>query len=240
MKNKSNIYEPEYIKNLFNAMSVSYERMNYIASFGFSHRWRHQFLKKISKKERGLQVLDLLSGMGETWVPIKKQFPGCAITAIDFCDGMNDRADKKNGKKFSGGVQICRQDVLQNNLPSASFDVIICCFGLKTFNEDQLVLLASQVERLLKPGGEFSFIEVSVPANKVLQFFYKFYLCFLIPLIGKMMLGNPKEYRMLWNYTSLFGNANKPAEIFASKGLDTRKESYFFGCATGISGNKSH
>lgn len=40
-----NIYDPEFVKGLFNRMSNSYERMNFITSFGFSIRWRRQFLK---------------------------------------------------------------------------------------------------------------------------------------------------------------------------------------------------
>ena len=33
------IYNPAFVKNLFNSMSKSYNRMNYITSFGFSERW---------------------------------------------------------------------------------------------------------------------------------------------------------------------------------------------------------
>ena len=50
----NNIYNPEYVQTLFDKMSQSYERMNYITSFGFSIRWRHQFLNKI----KGAQKID--------------------------------------------------------------------------------------------------------------------------------------------------------------------------------------
>lgn len=60
-----NIYDPIFVKNLFNKMSKSYERMNYIASFGFSIIWRKQFIKKLDKNESKIKVIDLLSGLGE-------------------------------------------------------------------------------------------------------------------------------------------------------------------------------
>lgn len=44
---RKNIYDPQFVKNLFNTMSGSYERMNYITSFGFSIRWRKQFLRSL-------------------------------------------------------------------------------------------------------------------------------------------------------------------------------------------------
>lgn len=55
-------------------MSKSYERMNYITSFGFSIIWRKQFIKNLEKNESNIQVIDLLSGLGENWSYIKKDF----------------------------------------------------------------------------------------------------------------------------------------------------------------------
>ena len=76
------IYNPEYVKGLFNRMSSSYERMNYITSFGFSIRWRTPFLEpfqSITDWKKYEIVLDvyakatniaygaLLSGTGQIW-----------------------------------------------------------------------------------------------------------------------------------------------------------------------------
>ncbi|MEZ4904035.1 MAG: class I SAM-dependent methyltransferase [Spirosomataceae bacterium] len=72
---ENNIYSTEFVKELFNKMSSSYERMNYITSFGFSIRWRTQFLEKFKATNEKVQVIDLLSGMGETWGGIKNKFP---------------------------------------------------------------------------------------------------------------------------------------------------------------------
>lgn len=237
-KNSTPLYDPAYIKELFNTMSVSYERMNYITSFGFSYRWRTQFLKKITNRNSGLEILDLLSGMGETWGPVKDRFPNCKLTALDFCDGMVAKAQKKNEKKFNNAISVVKQDVLNNELPSSFFDIAVCGFGLKTFDEAQLLILAMEVKRVLKPGGQFSFVEVSVPNNKLLLALYKLHLKYLVPVCGRLMLGNPSEYQMLWKYTSNFRNSEKAAEIFVNAGLQAKNENYFFGCASGISGQK--
>ena len=83
---ENDIYNPEYVKSLFNKMSSSYERMNYITSFGFSIRWRNQYIKKFNKTNDKVYVIDLLTGMGESWSSIKKVFPNSNITALDFSD----------------------------------------------------------------------------------------------------------------------------------------------------------
>lgn len=83
-----NIYEPEFVKKLFNQMSSSYERMNYITSFGFSIRWRKQFIDKLGNSNEKLNVIDLLSGLGENWTLLKRNFPNSNFYALDFSENM--------------------------------------------------------------------------------------------------------------------------------------------------------
>lgn len=219
-------------------MSASYERMNYITSFGFSIRWRQQFISLLQTEKENPELLDLLTGMGETWNAVKRKFPKAKLTAVDFSEGMLQYAEKKNKSKFNSEIILLKQDLLQNNLADGKYDIIICSFGLKTFNEEQLKLIAKETKRILKPGGEFSFIEVSKPESKILQFLYGFYLGKIIPILGRLLLGNPVEYKMLWEYTNKFGNAKRTAELFKEAGLTVYYKSYFFGCATGFYGRK--
>lgn len=235
---ENNIYSPEYVRGLFNRMSSSYERMNFITSFGFSIRWRNQFIKNLNQPGRSVEVLDLLTGMGETWESIKRRLPDSRLTGLDFSDGMLKHALHKNEAKYNGEVVVLQQDVLSNTLPGNHYDFVICAFGLKTFNQEQLNQLALETKRILKCGGEFHFVEVSQPENKLLNFLYGFYLGKVIPVLGKLLLGGPEEYRMLWKYTRQFRNARQAADIFSNVGLKASFHSYFFGCATGISGTK--
>lgn len=70
-----NIYHPEFVKALFNKMSSSYERMNFITSFGFSIRWRKQFLRYLHSNGQNIEIIDLLTGMGETWEDFVQKYP---------------------------------------------------------------------------------------------------------------------------------------------------------------------
>lgn len=234
----NSIYNPEYVKELFNRMSSSYERMNYITSLGFSIRWRTQFLEPFRSSADKIEIIDLLTGMGETWGSVKNKFPNAKLTALDFSSEMLKSAKIKNDKHFNSNVLLLEQDILRSDLPSSHYDIVICAFGLKTFDDEQLKTLAKETKRILKIGGQFSFIEVSKPTNKILKQFYGFYLGKVIPILGKLLLGNPREYKMLWNYIDKFGNAKRASEIFSSQGLETKWNSYFYGCSTGFSGYK--
>ncbi len=235
---EDNIYNPIYVQGLFNRMSSSYERMNYITSFGFSIRWRTQFLEPFQSTTDKIEIIDLLTGMGETWGAVKNKFPNAKLSALDFSTEMLKNAKKKSEQHFDNNVLLLQQDILKSDLPSNFYDIVICAFGLKTFDPEQLQVLATETKRILKAGGQFSFIEVSKPTNKILKQLYSFYLGRIIPVLGKLLLGNPTEYKMLWRYTDKFDNAKKAEEIFNKQGLTTKSKSYFYGCSTGFSGHK--
>ena len=234
----SNIYEPEFVKKLFNQMSSSYERMNYITSFGFSIIWRKQFIKALNKKESKIKVIDLLSGLGENWSYLKNRFPNAEFYALDFSEEMVEKSRKKGKIIFQNKIEIFQDDILKNELKSEEFDIITCAFGLKTFNESQIDLLAKQVYRMLKKEGQFTFIEISKPQNSILYFLYSFYLGKIIPILGKLFLGNPDDYKMLWLYTKKFESCKKVEAIFKKNNLNVQYKEYFFGCASGIYGAK--
>lgn len=95
-----------------------------------------------------------------------------------------------------------------------------------------------ETKRILKPGGKFSFVEVSKPESFILKLFYGFYLGNIIPILGRLFQGDPTSYEMLWQYTEKFVNAKSVTEIFQTVGLTANYNSYFFGCASGFSGYK--
>lgn len=232
------IYTPSYVKGLFDRMSASYERMNFLTSFGFSIRWRRQFLEPLPATDAPVEVMDLLTGMGETWGWTKRRYPQAKLTVLDFSEGMLKYAQAKSRDKYQGEVVVLQQDVLQNQLPSEHFDIVTCAFGLKTFNAAQLEVLAQETKRVLKPGGHFTFVEVSKPEGGLLRALYGLYLGRMIPVLGRLLLGDPEEYKMLWRYTNSFGNAKEAMRIFQQAGLTAEYASYFHGCATGFHGVK--
>ena len=95
-----NIYNPEFVKGLFNRMSSSYERMHYITSFEFSIRWRRQFLNSFSSTKEKVEIMDLLTGMGENWETVRRKFPNANISALDFSEEMVKNAKLKNKEYF--------------------------------------------------------------------------------------------------------------------------------------------
>lgn len=234
----ADIYDAKYIEELFDEMSKSYEKVNYVTSFGFSKRWRSQFVGNAQIKETST-VCDLMCGMGECWSAIiKKMSANSKLIAVDLSNGMLKGALKRRNKYTNHSISISKQNALENDLENEFADTVVSAFGIKTFSDEQKEILASEIRRVLKPNGTFSLIEVSVPSNSLLKPFYMFYLKTIIPLIGSIFLGNPENYKMLGVYTEKFVNCRKMKEIMEDQGFEVTFHDYFFGCATGLSGKK--
>ena len=232
------IYEPKFVERLFDNMSSSYTKMNYITSFGFSERWRRQCVEEIDIEE-GKVVVDLMTGMGECWKHIlKNSDSNSQLIGLDFSSGMINRAERRKVKFSDANIALLKENVFDNSIESESADYVISGFGLKTFNDEQLAKLANEIDRILKPHGKFSLIDVSVPGIGILKPFYMFYLKNIIPILGKVFLGSPETYKMLGIYTQEFGNSKNVFDIFKKANFEVEYFEYFFGCASGIKGVK--
>jgi demethylmenaquinone methyltransferase/2-methoxy-6-polyprenyl-1,4-benzoquinol methylase len=215
-------------------MAATYGRVNVISSFGFCVRWRHQAAAGLPLTGAGC-VVDLMCGMGELWGLFAKGLPASArVIGVDLSVEMTRRAVRQ----WPFPVDVHVLDVFEWDAPEALADVVVSSFGLKTFDRDQQKRLAQVVARLLKPGGTCSFIEVSVPRTGPLRALYMFYLKRVIPIIGKVLLGDPECYRMLGVYTEAFGDASYFAQCLRECGIDAILKPHFFGCATGVRGRK--
>lgn len=233
-----NIYEPSFVENLFDKMSRSYSKMNYITSFGFSERWRKQCVNSIHIT-KGETVVDLMTGMGECWKPIlSNSNEDSRLIGLDFSSEMMQYARLNKSKFKTSKIELLKENVFDNSIPNEIADVVISGFGLKTFNNEQLENLAKEVHRILKPSGRFSFIEISVPQNVILRIAFMYYIKYIIPILGKLFLGNPETYKMLGVYTKAFKNSKQVFEIFKRENFEIEYVKYFFGCATGIKGVK--
>jgi len=232
------IYESKFVEDLFDKMSESYSRVNYITSFGFSAKWRCQCVKELDI-QKGAIIVDLMTGMGECWKYILKKENGVKkLIALDFSKEMIKKATQNKMKYENQQIEIRRENVFENGIENESADYIISGFGLKTFNENQLKKLAFEINRILKQKGKFSLIDVSVPKNNLLKIGYMFYLKNVIPILGKLLLGNPETYKMLGIYTEEYKDSKKVFRIFKEQGFEVKYVNYFYGCASGIKGMK--
>jgi demethylmenaquinone methyltransferase/2-methoxy-6-polyprenyl-1,4-benzoquinol methylase len=102
---------------------------------------------------------------------------------------------------------------------------------LKTLDDQQLRQFARLTKDLLKPAGRAAFVEIHVPENRLLRWFYLFYIRHVIPTVGRLCLGNPNCYRHLALYTEDYAKRDFFADYLKEAGLEVDMRPLFFGCA---------
>jgi demethylmenaquinone methyltransferase/2-methoxy-6-polyprenyl-1,4-benzoquinol methylase len=147
-----------------------------------------------------------------------------------MCDRQKRRLARHPGLR----ADIRCENALATSLPDKSVDHVVSAFGLKTFDEHQLVRLADELFRILLPGGSASLFEISLPPNKFLRAPYDFYISSVVPWMGKVLLGDIECYRMLGVYTDAFGSCSRFADMFKRAGFIVREQNHFFGCASSL------
>ncbi len=233
------IYDPAFVKDVFDRCSDRYIAFSYLCSFGFTERWRRQCVAALPAPVAGAEGYDLMAGTGEAWGHLLRGHSAIGrIVAVDISEGMHRRAMERLHRERAERIMFIRDDVLASDLPSGGADFIISTFGLKTFDHGQLRRLAAMVARVLKPGGGFSMIEASDPRGWLLRPLYRFHLTRVLPLIERLFLRGAQDFAMIGAYATNFGDARAFADMLAAEGLEVEFRRYVFGCATGVSGRK--
>lgn len=234
------IYDPEFVADLFDRCSSSYRSWSAVSSFGFVAIWRHQCVARLPRRVGSHPVVvDLMAGTGEVWPYVLRRIPEVAtITALDISHRMHLEAVERLHHSYSDKITHIEANALQSDLPANHADLLVSTFGLKTFNTDQQSELARQIARILKPGGSFSLIEASDPKGWILRPFYRFYLDRMLPLIERHFLRGANDFSMIGAYTQNFGDCTYFADALRANGLSVEMKKHFFGCATSVAGTK--
>jgi ubiquinone/menaquinone biosynthesis C-methylase UbiE len=233
------IYDPAFVKDVFDRCSDKYIAFSYACSLGFTERWRRQCVATLELGPQGRVGYDLMAGTGEVWPHLLSAHPQIdRIVAVDISSGMHRRAMERLHKMRAHRIDFIEDDALRSQLPDESADFVVSTFGLKTFNSEQHRQLARLVARVLKPGGRFAFIEASDPKGWWLRPAYLFHLKRVLPMIERTLLRGAQDFSMIGNYSTNFGDASGFAEMLRSEGLNAEFRKAFFGCATIACGSK--
>ncbi len=142
------------------------------------------------------QVLDVATGTGDFAIQLYKHIKPHTLTGIDLTEGMLEVARQKVARMgLANDINFEQGDCLDMHYAGESFDAVTVAFGVRNFEHiDQGY---REMHRVMKPGGMLCVIELSVPRNRVIRFFYNLYALHIIPFIGSLKSGDMSAYRYL-------------------------------------------
>ena len=207
------------VENVFDQVYNQYDLMNDFMSFGIHRIWKKNMLNMMNPSSKQ-KLIDVACGTGD----IAKLFldnvdKQSEITCVDPNKGMISKGKEKLREFSNLNWIIAPAEKLP--IKDNSFDFYTISFGLR--NTKDLNKCLAEAYRVLKPGGRFLCLEFSKIQNSSLNFMYKNYSK-IIPLIGKLVVGEKEPYEYLIKSIENFLNQDELIDLM--KEQDFKKCSY--------------
>tara|TARA_B100001057_G_scaffold495040_1_gene593040 strand:- start:647 stop:1351 length:705 start_codon:yes stop_codon:yes gene_type:complete len=196
------------VDGVFNQVYNRYDLMNDFMSLGIHRFWKKSLINMMNPTSNS-KLIDVACGTGD----IGKLFldntdKNNKITCVDPNEGMIGQGKQKLSDYKNIKWIISSAEKLP--LPDNSFDFYTIAFGLR--NTKNLDKTLSEAHRVLRLGGRFLCLEFSKIQNSNLDFIYKNYSK-LIPLIGKLVVGEKEPYEYLIESIDKFINQEELIDL---------------------------
>lgn len=180
---------------IFARIARRYDRINSILSLGREKNWRAIGVRML---EPGL-VLDLGCGTGDT------DFGGRPVVGLDPVVEMLALSPVPARVVGVGEQLPIRDDAL---------DGVFSAYVFRNLTSVDRTL--DEIERVLKAGGSAVIIDLGRPTNPFLRFLHRLGTAIVLPLVGLVFAGAPREY---WYLHKSLDSLPPPEDLYASRSL---------------------
>ncbi|MBR5465028.1 MAG: bifunctional demethylmenaquinone methyltransferase/2-methoxy-6-polyprenyl-1,4-benzoquinol methylase UbiE [Alistipes sp.] len=220
----------EQMRQMFNRIAPSYDRLNHIMSMNIDRSWRKRGVDLVCD-DKSHRILDLATGTADLAIYLAERMPEVQVVGVDISESMLQVGAEKVAKaNLSDRVTLTEGDARALPFTDASFDVVTVAFGVRNFSE--LPLCLQEMHRVLCDGGRVMIIELSTPKNPLVRWCYELYAFRLLPWIGGLLSHDKPAYRYLPASIKAFHKPERVVELLQQAGFrEVIKERKCFGIA---------
>ena len=201
------------ISSMFDAIAARYDGMNRVLSAGRDEVWRRKAARLLPRLGDNGRVLDLCGGTGDLCRALRRQGVQACCVIGDFSWPMLALARPKRLQ-----AHLAVMDALRLPLRDASFDAVICGFGMR--NLESLEKGVGEIHRLLKPGGSFLTLDFFRPTTPFTRFFYRVFAPAFILLAGWLLGTRRDAYAYLTRSVLGFRSVEEYAALCLEGGFE--------------------
>ncbi len=208
----------EFVHSVFTKIAYRYDLMNTVLSFNRDKYWR-SFAVARAELQPGDHALDVCCGTGMLALAQAQAVgPTGRVTGLDFCDEMLKMAQKNIASSSLGEII----HLVQGNamaLPWADNVFNCATIGFALRNVPDIRRTLAEMTRVVKPGGKVVSLELAKPSTPVFKQIYYLYFELLVPLLGRLGVGQSGPYNWLPASLRTFPHQKEICGIFAEIGL---------------------
>lgn len=184
------------VASVFHSVAARYDTMNDLMSMGVHRLWK-RFTIELSGVRKGQAVLDIAGGTGD----LARKFSELVgdngrVVLADINDSMlHVGRDKLIDCGVTNNVEYVQANAEALPFADNTFDCVSISFGLRNVTDKNAAIRS--MLRVLKPSGRLLILEFSKTSNPLLTKMYDAYSFYLLPLMGKLVVGDSDSYQYL-------------------------------------------
>ncbi|MEM1412750.1 MAG: bifunctional demethylmenaquinone methyltransferase/2-methoxy-6-polyprenyl-1,4-benzoquinol methylase UbiE [Pseudomonadota bacterium] len=186
----------QLVRSVFDSVADRYDVMNDLMSLGIHRLWKRTFVDT-ARVRTGQQVLDLAGGTGDIAALLSDTVGGSGEVVLTDINasmlGVGRRRLEDRG--VVGNVRYALANAEDLPFASRSFDHVTIAFGLRNVTDKPAAL--REMLRVLRPGGMAHILEFSQLRAEPLRRLYDRYSFSLLPVMGRLVAGDPDSYQYL-------------------------------------------
>lgn len=178
------------INDVFSDVARYYDRANLLATLGLLKPLQGRFISTMDIQP-GHRVLDVCAGTNVIGINLLKREPDLDVYAVDQSVEMQEVGQDRALRQ---GFQIKSfiNDVHQLPFPDNHFDVVTLQWATRHL---RVIEVFSEINRVLKPGGQFHHCDMLRPANRLVENMYYLYLKILMGVIPRLFRSGPASMK---------------------------------------------
>ena len=182
------------VQDVFSSVAANYDLMNDLMSLGTHRLWKQRFYKVV-KLSSSDSLLDIASGTGDIALHFARVNKGIHITCLDANEKMLNLAkDRFIDSGITEGINFITQPI-ESFIKDNSYTCATITFGFRNFTNQKKSL--ENIYKSLKVGGKIVIMDFKSPSNSIIKEIYEKYTDFVIPRIGRYIVGDENSYKYL-------------------------------------------
>jgi demethylmenaquinone methyltransferase/2-methoxy-6-polyprenyl-1,4-benzoquinol methylase len=212
--------DPSRIEAMFGDIAARYDLMNRLMTVGLDGRWRRLAAAE-GRLTLGDEGLDACCGTGDLSFSLADTCPACAVIGLDFTPEMLVHAREKAAARESHGLPVPREfvagDLLELPFEDERFAAVTVGWGVR--NVPDVPRAFREMARVTRPGGRVVCLESTQAPDGLGKRFHDVWMGRVVPLLGRLVTGDPSAYAYLPASVAAFPRADELAAIMVGAGL---------------------